>query len=99
MLRLVAYLLVSVLLISVVRSIMGVILKGFADLFHPSGPQQPNANASAGSRNLPAGGELKKDPVCGTYVSAATSVKKSLGGDTYYFCSADCRDKFRAKTA
>jgi YHS domain-containing protein len=75
---------------------MGVILKGFADLFHPSGPAQPNA---ASSRDLAAGGELKKDPVCGTYVSAASSIKKTLGGETYYFCSADCRDKFRAKTA
>jgi YHS domain-containing protein len=37
---------------------------------------------------------LKKDPVCGTFVSAATAMQKSKGGETYYFCSAECRDKF-----
>lgn len=43
-----------------------------------------------------AGGELKKDPVCGTYVSADTSVSKRVGGQTVYFCSAACRDSYHA---
>jgi len=43
-----------------------------------------------------AGGELKKDPVCGTYVSADTSVTKRIDGHTVYFCSPTCRDKYRA---
>jgi YHS domain-containing protein len=42
-----------------------------------------------------AGGELKKDPVCGTYVSADTSVTKRFNGQTVHFCSAACRDKYR----
>lgn len=42
------------------------------------------------------GGELKKDPVCGTYVSADTSVTKRINGQTVHFCSAACRDKYRA---
>lgn len=41
------------------------------------------------------GGELKKDPVCGTYVSTAASVSKKVGGEIVYFCSTECRDKFR----
>jgi YHS domain-containing protein len=41
------------------------------------------------------GGELKKDPVCGTYVSADTSVTKRIDGQTVYFCSPACRDKYR----
>jgi YHS domain-containing protein len=43
-----------------------------------------------------AGGELKKDPVCGTYVSADTSVTKRINGQTVHFCSPACRDKYRA---
>jgi len=43
-----------------------------------------------------AGGELKKDPVCGTYVSADTSVTKRVDGQTLHFCSPACRDKYRA---
>jgi YHS domain-containing protein len=46
--------------------------------------------------NVPAGGELKKDPVCGTYVSVNASITKRVNGETLHFCSADCRDKFRA---
>ena len=43
-----------------------------------------------------AGGELKKDPVCGTYVSADASVTKKINGQTIHFCSPACRDKYRA---
>jgi YHS domain-containing protein len=44
---------------------------------------------------VPAGGELKKDPVCGTFISTATAMQKRAGGETYYFCSAECRDNFK----
>jgi len=30
----------------------------------------------------------------GTFVSTATAIQKTKGGETYYFCSAECRDKF-----
>lgn len=40
------------------------------------------------------GGELKKDPVCGTYVSASVAVTRRVKGEIIYFCSAECRDKF-----
>jgi YHS domain-containing protein len=88
MLRAVAYLIASVLVISVVRSILAIVLKGFAVLFHPAAPPRK------GPPMVPAGGELKKDPVCGTFISTATAMQKRLGGETYYFCSAECRNKF-----
>jgi YHS domain-containing protein len=37
---------------------------------------------------------LKKDPVCGTYVSAASSLREKVAGETVYFCSAECRAKY-----
>ena len=92
MLRAVAYLIASVLVITVVRSIIGIILKGFSDLFHPEQPGQRGTHAPA----VPAGGELKKDPVCGTFISTTTSIQKRVGGEVYYFCSTECRDKFRS---
>ncbi|MEO7142600.1 MAG: YHS domain-containing protein [Bryobacteraceae bacterium] len=95
MLRVVLYLIVSVLLLSVLRSVMGVILKGFADLFGTPARQDPAAARTAA--NLPLGGELKKDPECGTYIAVATSIKKTVGGETYHFCSTECRDKFVAR--
>ena len=41
-----------------------------------------------------AGGELKKDPVCGTYVSTSLAVTRKVKGEVLYFCSPECRDKF-----
>ncbi|MES1262405.1 MAG: YHS domain-containing protein [Acidobacteriota bacterium] len=38
---------------------------------------------------------LQQDPVCGTYVSVETSLRKLTGGRVYHFCSAECRDRFR----
>lgn len=43
-----------------------------------------------------AGGELKRDPVCGTYVSTSGSVTRTVNGQLLHFCSTACRDKYRA---
>jgi YHS domain-containing protein len=42
------------------------------------------------------GGELKKDPVCGTYVSTALAVTRTVNGELIHFCSKECRDRYRA---
>ena len=93
MFRAILYLIVSILVISVLRSIVGVILKGFGDLFSASAPAGAARNRPPG---VPSGGELKKDPVCGTFIAASTAIQKRVSGETYYFCSAECRDKFKA---
>lgn len=59
-----------------------------------------NANRRAAAqrarpREVPAIGELKKDPVCGTYVSSAASVTRTIDGKTVHFCSEDCSRKYR----
>ena len=63
---------------------------GFGGSTNPagSGPSpQPPAAATIG--------ELKKDPVCGTFISTQTAFQKAVNGETYYFCSTECRDKFK----
>ena len=91
MFRFIFFLITTIVLISVVRMVAGVLLKGLGAFFGDSNATQPgNANS------VPMGGELKKDPVCGTFVSTATSIKKTIGGSVIHFCSADCRDKFHA---
>ncbi len=42
-------------------------------------------------------GELVKDPECGTYVDAASSISVREGSRVYHFCSYECRDKFLSK--
>lgn len=53
----------------------------------PAPPPQPT---------VVAGGELRKDPVCGTYVSTALSITRKVNGEMVHFCSKECRDKYRA---
>jgi YHS domain-containing protein len=40
--------------------------------------------------------ELKKDPVCGTYVSSASGFTRTVNGQVICFCSKECRDKYAA---
>ena len=94
MFRALLYLIGIMLVLSVVRSVMGIITKAFTGLSDTSGVRagaSPRPPSSA-----PTGGELKKDPVCGTFISTTTAFQKYAGGQTYYFCSVECRDKFQA---
>lgn len=94
MFRVILYLLISIFLITIVRGVIGIILKGFSELISPS--QQNRAAARPPGGEIPLSGVLKKDPVCGTYTAAATSIKQTFGKETLYFCSPQCRDKYVA---
>jgi len=54
--------------------------------------REPNAAPAQGV-------QMSKDPVCGTYVVPDRALSANVGSQTIYFCSAACRDKYRAKTA
>lgn len=41
--------------------------------------------------------KLVRDPVCGTWVSPASSRNLQSGSGTYYFCSDECRAKFQKR--
>ena len=49
------------------------------------------------SRESKPGGELVRDPHCGTYVPKARALAASVGSETAYFCSTTCRDAYLAK--
>lgn len=40
-------------------------------------------------------GELKQDPVCGTFVLTSSSIKRTVDGEVIHFCSTACRDKYK----
>jgi uncharacterized protein len=87
--RAILYLIVFIVAVSVIRSVMGIIGKLFGAMM----PQQPPASTPSSS---PPGMEsLHKDPVCGTFVAPSAAWQKASGGKTYYFCSTQCRDKFK----
>jgi len=76
-----------IILFLLLRSVLRGIFAGFRTPMPPTRAQQPPP--------VPAGGELKKDPVCGTYVSTAASVTRTVRGEVLHFCSKECRDKYR----
>ena len=39
--------------------------------------------------------EMKKDPVCGTYVPEKQALRYRFHGTDYYFCSEGCKVKFK----
>ena len=56
-------------------------------------PSQPREGMAPPARQ----GVIKRDPVCGTYVDVEVSLRESVGGETLHFCSARCRDAYRAR--
>ena len=92
MFRFFFYIISTIFIISLLRGVLGALAKMFGGIVNP-----PPEQTAAGPRPaaVPMGGELKKDPICGTYVSTSTAVKKTAGrGEIVYFCSTTCRDKF-----
>ena len=43
---------------------------------------------------LASAGELHKDPVCGTFVPGTSHFTRKVEGQTVYFCSEECRERF-----
>ena len=65
----------------------------------PAPTRQAPGGGSAGRRPGGAierqGGQLVRDPQCGTYVPMSSSVQMPNGKDALYFCSTECRDAYR----
>ena len=93
MFRAIFELLLTIVVITLLRGVIGIITKAL------SGQGNRSASAPRPASQVPLSGELKKDPACGTYISAATSIKETVGGQTFHFCSKECRDKYVASLA
>jgi len=63
-------------------------MRGFSQMAGGGSPPAPAARQQSG-------GELKKDPVCGTFVAVASSIKSNVDGQVIHFCSTACRDKYQ----
>ncbi len=71
------------------------VITGVSRIFRstPEASSRPAVQRPPGE--LVSAGELRKDPVCETYISIPSPWAKLIKGDTIYFCSKECRDKFR----
>ena len=41
--------------------------------------------------------EMVQDPNCLTYIPKSTAIRKSVAGETHFFCSQACADEFQRK--
>lgn len=90
MLRFLIFVLGILLGITLLRSVVGILLKAITTSLQPTPTPEQRAQ-----QQVPLSGELKRDPVCGTYVSTVSSIKQTVRGEEVHFCSAGCRDKYR----
>ena len=51
--------------------------------------------AAGGEKRVPPV-KLVRDPVCGIYVAPNPGLSLTTGRTTHYFCSEECRSKYRA---
>ncbi len=77
------FLLLAILVLIAAR-VFWVVMDGILEAMGGKGPK----------RQTPV--KLVRDPVCGTYVAPASAVSLTAGGETLYFCSEECRSKYRA---
>ena len=56
-----------------------------------AGSSSPNPDRSA----TPKTEEMRKDPVCGIFITESQAFIMKEKGDTLFFCSEECREQFR----
>ena len=83
MLRAIIFLLILIVGVTLLRAVVGLIARAMSQALEPE-------KTPAGPTHA-AGGELKRDPVCGTYVAESVSLKKTIGNEVMHFCSPSCR--------
>ena len=60
-----------------------------------SRPRQVRSTRPSGPPER-AGGTLVRDPQCGTYLPETRAIRVGSGANAQFFCSAACRDAYRA---
>ncbi|OGO77917.1 MAG: hypothetical protein A2Y23_04160 [Clostridiales bacterium GWB2_37_7] len=54
-------------------------------------------NGQHGSNQVNNKIDMVIDPECGMYINPETAIKQNIDGNTYYFCSENCRSSFLNK--
>jgi hypothetical protein len=88
MFRALIYALLAIIVLTAIRMFASIVTKGVGEMF------QASSRSAEKPQSPPAQGPLKRDPVCGTYIPADNSVRKTVNGEVLYFCSPECRDRY-----
>ena len=96
MFRALLEILFTIAIVLIARAVLTSIFRGIARASADSLGRQAQAPGNRGSEapsESKISGELRKDPVCGTYVAESAALKRQAGGQTFYYCSETCREK------
>ena len=71
----------------------------FKKIFTSLGPsaRRPSGGAVFGNTLKTRPDEMVQDPVCKVYIPKGEALRIVREGTTYYFCSRECLEKFRAE--
>lgn len=98
MFRAIIEVVITILVAIVARAILTSLFKAGANALRNGVAQggarysEPPANKDARGSASP-GGNLHKDPVCGTYVAESTPFRRNISGQSFYYCSETCLEK------
>jgi len=98
MIRALIEILMTIAVAMLARAILSSIVRGIGRASSASfAPPSASAGNSSGpqQRQTPtsSGGDLFKDPVCGTYVAQSSALRRQSGNQVFYYCSEACREK------
>ena len=80
--------LVILFIIRLVLRFLGGVVRGYSA---PGASSRPNHPATR------EGGQLVRDPNCGTYVAVGRALREGSGDNAVYFCSETCRNEWAAR--
>lgn len=88
MIRAIIYLLLSIFLITIIRLVIGIVMKGLSSYLNPA---QESASTSSRGQTSSArkAGVLRKDSFSGVYIAEEAAVVKVIDGETHYFASEE----------
>ncbi len=98
MFRYVFELLSALFVFGLIRAIVSAVGRAVANSGSVPNPAYRGAQAAANpdAPEMREAGELRKDPVCGTFVAMNTPHSTIIDGKTSYFCSRECRDLYKS---
>jgi YHS domain-containing protein len=62
-------------------------------------PSERVTGSASGSPPRLKGEDLVKDPYCGTYIPINSAYKTTVNGETLYFCSRECLEKYKSENS
>lgn len=88
MIRAIIYLLLSIFLITIIRLVIGIVMKGLNAYLNPAGESTAGTGRGQGG-STKKGGVLRKDSFSGVYIAEDSAIVRVINGETHYFASEE----------